>query len=536
VSFVSLRSFDPQTDNTVFEAAMGYNRTACFAFVTNLMSNDTSYTSRHQKYFVPGSSREFPKLTLDGCNVLCSRSWGEYIDSGPRLLSWILPAVLLVANIHFPPIGKRRFFLMLHILGDPIGAVYFHLRTIKLWGHCYLEAGSFLTELRPHITTADDNTSQNPITVVFAASARFMEVPGLSSAFQTAMASILDKKRSTNDRRARLHALCKAGSSLADLQINDIRRTLFAVLSYIFGIVAVFVPSMGGEPSPSGGRVSPAMLLIWIIPLVLLSNAIGDTTSWRQSEMILSSLIEEMGAFGEGDEVAVPETHDLEVLNRATIAPIFSQQRLPSETFIRRNTSHGQRAILAACSTIPVFIAFTIAFAVDDTPPTYFSCRALFNIGTITVWCISGAITALLIHWRTKLDEWLSIIVLTKDFVIGAPIVTLIAVSSCGYFNSCYCSSGVIWSRQSAHVELKPDWGHPHNSLVYRAAVTTGICAEVLFFLAVLMVWRRAFQAIWWTNTEGAHALAKLMPKVLQTEGKSGTMITEMEVSIKQSK
>jgi hypothetical protein len=270
------------------------------------------------------------------------------------------------------------------------------------------------------------------------------------------------------------------------------------------------------------------MLLIWLLPLVLLSNAVGDSTSWRQSKILLASFVADMEALHEGD-VAAMEVDSWEVLNQATIAHRFSRYRLPY-CVLQPRVPFSQQALLALCSAIPVLIAFAIAFAVDVTPPTWFSCRAVFNIGTMIVWVLSGGITAFLISYRSRLGKWLSIMVLTKDFLVAVPTMTLIAVSSCGYFNSCYCSSGVIWRHGSAHVDLRPDWGYAHNNVVYCTAVTTGLFAEVLFILLVCMRWRGVFRAIWWTHTEGTHGQAILLSRSVKTRAKSVAKVAVKEL------
>ena len=279
---------------------------------------------------------------------------------------------------------------------------------------------------------------------------------------------------------------------------------MFAFLIYVVQVMAVFVPALGGSLNPSGDRVSPAMLLIWLVPIALLSNAIGDTVSWRQSERVLVSLVKRIGTLG-NDRVVEAELDDFEILTQAVIAPRFSNRRLPDRTPepLLSTSLQGrnmQKYLLAAASTTPVLIAFAISFAVDDTPPTYFSCRGVFNISALAGWLISADITAFLIRLRSKLGKWLSIIVLIKDFLVAVPILVMVVFSTCGYFNSCYCSSGYIHRRGSAHVDLRPNPAFPHNAKVYAGCVAAGLALEFLFFLAAGVYWRRAFQSIWWTE------------------------------------
>ena len=534
---------------------MGYNRSACLNVVNGLPQNDPD---RNPINFFWTSTPEYPVLTLKGCNKLCSDTWGPYDDVGPRLLGWIVPVILLLTNVHLPPIGKkrflgkRRFFTILHVLGDPCGATWWYLKTIMVWDDCYREASNFLKRLPEEIphTVMD----QEPITVAFASAARLLASQESSSAFENAIGRIEDTQLEIQDRRKYFRKLREAGATIADMQSNDMRRTVFAFLLYIVQVVAVFKPALGGSPNPSGGRVSPAMLLIWLIPIALLSNAIGDTISWRQSKRVLVSLVNSIG----NDPVVEAEPDDFEILTRAVIAPQFSNRRLPDrppeplpdttseplphttiellpvttseplphttskplpvttseplpDTSLPAGTGvarlrnlvavacrNMQKYVLAAASTAPVLIAFAISFAVDTTPPTYFSCRGVFNISAIAGWLISAGFTAFLIRIRSQLGKLLSIVVLIKDFLVAVPILVMVVMSTCGYFNSCYCSSGFILRRGSANVVLKPDPVFPHNAKVYAGCVALGLSLEFLFFLAVVVHWRRAFWSIWW--------------------------------------
>jgi hypothetical protein len=497
-----------------------YNRSACLNLVNHTILNDPGYVSRNPQFFFSTHTAKNPVLTLEGCYTLCGPKWGPYPDNGARVLGWILPVVLLLTNVHLPPIGKkrflgkRRFLTILHILGDPIGATWWHLKTIKVWGDCYREASDFLKKVPKEIAEPYGG-SREAITVVFAAAARFMEAPELSGSFEGAIESITDEKLDVQVRADRFHALRKAGAVLADFQVNDMRRTVLAFLLYVMQVVSDFVPALGAGPNPSGGRVSPAMLLIWLVPIALLSNAIGDTASWRQSEHILVSLLKDMGAMSNGHMIT--EDIDFEVLNRAVIAPQFSERRVTSR-ISQHQTSYAERTgLLATLSVAPVLVAFTISFAVDDTAPTWFSCRGIFNIFAIVGWLLSALITAILLKLNPKLSTRLSIIILAKDLLVGGPIMIMVLLSTCGYFNSCYCSSGIIRrGRLLAHVDLVPDWAFPHNAKVYEACVAVGLGFQVIFFAGVVAFWFGAFKSIWWIEPRGAHSLAERSPKGVQ--------------------
>lgn len=493
-----------------------YNRIRCLDRFTNLTQKNPAYMSQNPAYFF-SNSIEFPQLTLQGCREICGRRWGPYPDNGVRLLNWIIPLLLLLVNISYAAIGVKRFFMVVRVLGDPIGCIWWHLTTLKMWVNSSCKAEIFIGKLHDLNT---DCEVRNAVTVVFFAAAKYIRSPGLIHAFDEALKKICDETLSIPERKDRFHTLLIAGSTLAGSQVIDIRRTVFAVVVYIVQVVAVFVPAVGGSPNPSGGRVSPAMLLIWLLPLVLLSNAIGDITSWKHAENVLESFVTDTVDSVDAEKVAA-DHDDLDMMSRAIIAPWCGLQRAASVT--AEETSNIQQVLLAFYAAFPVILAFTIASAVDLTPPTWFSCRAVFNIYSVTAWFSSAGITAYLVSRRSRLGKWIPVLVLIKDFVVGIPILIVVTLSTCGWFNSCYCSSGVIWRRRNARVDLRPDWGYAHNKIVYITSVTVGLALQVFFFAIVVQIYCKVFSVIWSTDREAFQALTRLHLRGFLGENKSNT-------------
>ncbi|KAL5322918.1 hypothetical protein ACEPPN_010897 [Leptodophora sp. 'Broadleaf-Isolate-01'] len=84
----------------------------------------------------------------------------------------------------------------------------------------------------------------------------------------------------------------RAARILADARTNEFPRTCLAVGVYIIGLVAAFVPEVGGgNTSPPGGRIASAMFLSWLVPLVLVSNTIGAFTSRRTCLTIMRQFV-----------------------------------------------------------------------------------------------------------------------------------------------------------------------------------------------------------------------------------------------------
>lgn len=72
-------------------------------------------------------------LTLDGCKKLYVPEQTWYIDIGPRLSIWPIPILLLLANVELSPLNKRNFLSVLHLLGDPIDAIWSLLHKLDAW-------------------------------------------------------------------------------------------------------------------------------------------------------------------------------------------------------------------------------------------------------------------------------------------------------------------------------------------------------------------------------------------------------------------
>jgi len=142
-------------------------------------------------------------LTRRGCELFYSTAYKVPSNSGPRLLAWFIPILVLVSSIQYPEIRWKKYILLFTVLGNPI--------LLNL---------SLLKEL-------DNGRSSRP-----------KETP-YSGTF----------------------------------------RAYTALLIYLWQVVAAFVKIIGGAPKPSGGMLGPAMLLSWLIPMVLLSNAVG----WKAS-------------------------------------------------------------------------------------------------------------------------------------------------------------------------------------------------------------------------------------------------------------
>ena len=87
-------------------------------------------------------------LTLQGCEKLCGRQ-SFYWDAGPRIITWIIPVILLLSNIELSSVDKQRFLTILHAVGDPIDSLWSILHKIYIWRRLYFIGLSKSRTLEP---------------------------------------------------------------------------------------------------------------------------------------------------------------------------------------------------------------------------------------------------------------------------------------------------------------------------------------------------------------------------------------------------
>jgi hypothetical protein len=515
----------------------GYSRTGCLELLNNITKTDSAYTSRNPNYFFGTSTEDSPVLTLSGCYEICGQRWGAYPDNGVRMLNWLAPLLLLLVSFSYPGIGRQRFWLAIRVLGDPIGTTWWHLMTLRMWVNCRKKAWEFLCNLRD-LDVGNRKEVRNAITLVYFATAKYIDSAEVVENFETAMSEIYDTRLPRQERHARFHRLLITGSTIAGSRVTDIRRVAFGVTFYVVGVLALFIPQMaGGSTNLSGGRIAPPSLYTFILPLVLLSAALGDTVSWKHCGNIVENFVMDvrdpndtvMAADHQGNQDDEENQNNLDeekepnglynsgTLSRAIIAPWCGREQILRDEEEYRNNrlglqlqlatgdEHGnpnnkQINLLGLYAIFPVVCAVVISCRVDLTNPTWFSCRAVFNICAFVAWCCSAGITAYLVLWRGKPCKWLSFLVLIKDAIVGIPLLIIVILSAVGWFNSCWCSSGVLWRHSNARVDLRPDWGYAKNKKIYIISVTVGVTLQLLYFLVVAWIYRKILSVIWSTD------------------------------------
>lgn len=489
---------------SVMSLDQSYDRSVCLSAV-NASYNDLYM--RNPEYFALGSKISRPLLTLPGCYSLCGNRWGPYVDDGPRLLDWIVPAILLIANLHFVPIGGRRYAVLAHFLGDPIDTMLRLLYLVEDWvGNLQDAQGMVLGPLRDPLSKSAKDPPEF----------RYLERPEVLAIIVSAAGRLLDPQDLTDLPRriadwlsfdnnkhytTRHAALVEVAVALRHLRLHDIRRTGFAIFLYLFQFVVVFVYRVGGSPNPSGGRVAPAMMLSWFLPVVLMSNAIGDYGPWIHSQDMILGLLKKV--FG-GDPLPtriplLPRRRAPRRSSWRSVTAHFTELACSGSTRLNHSISSSRKIVLHLTAVFPVALACATAFRVDYTAPSWFSCRAVTVLGSFGGWLLSWILTSVATSYLRRDYRWFFIFF--KDILIGIPILLLILLSTAGLYNSCFCVSGAIYrGKIKALIDLNPVSLYPHNNrVIYPWTVGIGLLLQMLVVPALrLWIQRQGFETIWW--------------------------------------
>ena len=466
-------------------ADAGFHRQQCYEKVTEILQSENSSIPVNPSIFISVSNPANPVLTLDGCEQLCGSGTGWYPDSGPRLVTWLLPILLLVSNMQFAPIGMERFLLIFHLLGDPIDSTWSLLAKADGWSRCYSQAQELLK----------GEIEAKSLAVINAATEEFSHSLNLMPTLNT-----------PNNRGL----IVETARTLSENRRIEILRTFFAIATYVFQVLAAFVPAVGAASSPSGGRIGTAMLLSWLLSVVLLSNIIGDFGSLRNRQRIIAGLMKRLRQQPDED-LCTKRTSTLDL----SLTGVQMEVQTPHEASMAwsgaiycyrpdKRFLHASGWKLAVISVLPVAIAFGTAFAVLDTGPTYFSCRHILVIAVFSAWLLSAICTSLLSQAAFATGKYLWYIILIKDAFIAIANLALIVASSCGLWNTCYCwSKALVYGERGASVPLNPskvfDW---NNGVVYPAMVTSGLTFQICVFGAMLWVVWPGLRALWWSDNE----------------------------------
>jgi hypothetical protein len=453
-----------------------------------LVRNDSIFYFNGTTYM---SQRDNIALTIAGCQTNCPKPYFDlYSDMWPRLLTWLIPALLLVSSVHLPRIGSlNRLFILFHYMGDPIDSMWSLLTKGEVWNRFYTLALQCTPEGPDQLPTA------KALAAVFAA---FEELTGDMETVQLEFNAIMSETRGQLSRQDVDYLLKETAEELVDSRSSEGLRTALVIVNYLWAVLAALVPEIGGvQSSQPGGRIGTAMFLSWLVTAVLLSNTLSGFTSRRTCLRIMERYTRTIKGRRRDLHIFPSSPRLLSSRSTATGAQqkfhdIFSAQpwtgtvysyrprkRLPpTSAKTDRSPFH-----LLSLSLLPVLLSSTTAFIIIFYTPTIgLGCRTLWiltlTVGLLVSPLLTFGISSFL---RPKLAFYLTII---KDALFSAAGVSVILLSSIGIFNTCWCWSGV-YSRGilGAYIDLDPQDEREYNlHHLYPAMVGVCLAAQVVVF------------------------------------------------------
>ncbi|KAH7088782.1 hypothetical protein FB567DRAFT_547641 [Paraphoma chrysanthemicola] len=492
-------------------AGEGYNRERCYRKVQSMLaegtlaSNDTCFYRDDDGTIF--STPESPVLTLDSCIELCGAPFGWYVDIGPRLSTWLIPVFLLLSNMEVSPLDKRRYLMILHLLGDPIDSLWSLLSKLEAWSRCYRLAAEMY-----------DSTERTKIRNMATLLGGFEDLVGFRNDPVDVYTKILSRSTVRGNKLDIL--ISQTAQQLADSRTDERLRTLLATTLYVYQIVSAFVATVGGgNTSPPGGRIGITMFMTWVIPSILLSNAIGGFTSRRTCYSILESFVQDVTAQDVTVQSATARRTAWQILRHA--APSLKHYRSVHEYFDNLAWSgavysyrpkkvlvfaSGPRdkspTFLLFLATAPIITSSVIATMILwNTPPIGINCRNILVFVMTSLVFLSALFTQISSSFFNGARHWH--IVLVKDALIAIPSVVLIFLACAGLFNSCWCWSGVYSLRAKARVPLNAfPYFVIYNKTTYPALVAVCLTLQCVAFMGMMWVGWRGWNLMRWSEEE----------------------------------
>ncbi|KAF1990705.1 hypothetical protein K402DRAFT_202344 [Aulographum hederae CBS 113979] len=452
-------------------SAINFDRRTCLAVAGTFPPNSS--------LFLFGSTPDHPIFSLDTCREVCGSSTGWFVDSLPRFNTWLVPLLVLLANLQYPTVrGPKRIRSCVaagaHMLADPIYFTFSLLSQVEGWIRCLTRA----KELRPRGPGVSDQTYDNEIKSVVV----------LLAAFERIVEPCNDDERGnelfhTLERTLVVSAQSRLSSSNFEARVareiilsraNNVPAAGLSVAFYAWQVAGAFVPYIAGNPTPSGGRIAYALLLSWILFTVLLTNLVGEFTSSTILSLKLQQFLEQRH----------PKfsARRLETLVLTSSRSIFSRK---NHFRFRPHKKGRSPYMLMLFSVLPALVAITFSIAVTTIPPTYLSIRHSLILSISMAYLISPFVTA----WIRS--RWGPDILLIKDVTISILILFFLILASCGLFNNCEGWNPVY---PNLGVALNPESDFSKNQeILFPIFVSLCLGLQVGLWVMILCICARGF-------------------------------------------
>lgn len=479
-----------------------FDRLSCQHKVLDLLNNQSlSSTSpfifRASPQSPPYNGPDNLTITLAGCNVFCTPKQTWYFDIGPRLTVWLIPVLLLLANVEPSPVDKYNFLAILHLLGDPIDSIWSLLHKLDAWSRCSALAAR-CDDMCP--------SCKRVIASIFAA---HEEVQGPRIKSERHFEILLEHR----SLASQFNEWRRAAVRLADGRTLSFGRTMFAFLLYVFQLICAFIPEVGGgSTSPPGGRIATSVLLSWLVPVILIINAVGNLSSRWTAYDILADLAANAGEdtfrIIEGRCNFLPNFH---FIARASSTEYFDALSWSGAIYTYRpwklryatSTHHRRRytLLLVTLAAAPFLIGSVGGVLILWYQlPVGLNCRHVWLVGVSVLWIISAIITSMTYNSSFATGKYHWRFTLIKDACVAIPSLGIMILSGIGLFNFCWCWSGPFQYRGVGRVPLLETVYFRNAKSVYPIIVGVALALQLVVVLAVGILWRRGFQLLRWSE------------------------------------
>ena len=477
----------------------GFHRDECLDRVQSSLQNGSIANKSsifYQDDSGPVSTFDEPILTIAGCEQMCGKSFGMYKDVGPRLSTWLIPVFLLLSNMEVSPLDKRRYFMLAHLLGDPIDSLWSLLTKLEAWSRCRSMAAAFYC--------GNERCIRNTATVLGGLEELFGFYGNPFLIFQ----AVVEASNLSDDQIR--GQIARTSQKLADSRTDERLRTILATVLYIYQLVSAFVTAVGGgNTSPPGGRIGIAMFMTWIIPPILVSNAIGCFTSRRICYGILDEFVRNVRSdttLWREFRKAVPFPHHKTVesyLESFAYSGAIYTYRPVKQLPFRSPKGNRSPVLLLVFAITPVLISSIVGTLILwHTPPIAINCRNLLVFSIIIFIFLSAFFT-----WATArlglsdATHWYCVVV--KDLCFSVPFVVLVFLATAGRFNTCFCWSGFYTLGTRAHIPLNPvaDFIHFQHTF-YPFLVSICLSLLIATFIGVMWVGWGGWKTMRWSEKD----------------------------------
>ncbi|KAL8798235.1 MAG: hypothetical protein Q9182_006841 [Xanthomendoza sp. 2 TL-2023] len=501
--------------NTGFVRDQCYNRTLRLLMDGFLTADDEVFARDHTG--TPMSNPGSLTLTLPGCERLCGSKRGWYTDIGPRLSVWLIPSLLLISNMELSPLDKRRFFAILHLLGDPIDSLGSLIDKLASWERCFRVAAQrkYCSRCTRAIATVYAGFEESEGARVMQGLAHNGDPEG-QVALETRLDSYFDGLAVRYNLTSRFQEWRRTALELANNRTDEFLRTGLAIVLYVYQIIGGFVAAIGGEPSsPPGGRIATGVLLSWLIPTVLLSNVIGNFPS----QISLNDILARFSA-NTGGILAEPRIESTAFSNLPALKKHSSDSSVEALSWTggiytfrpwrhhhlkgprRLQTSWWRITLTELLSVLPVTVGIIGASLILwNLIPNGLNCRHTWSIAVFIAWVVSAIITRVSYAPGFATGKYHWYFVVAKDALIAIPSVIIMFLSACGLFNDCKCWSGYLYYRISPRVPLNTHPFFRHNdSTLYQYIVWSCLALQGVLFIIIATKWQQGLKVFRWSE------------------------------------